>query len=239
MSITQNQLIEIAMLLEQATDLQVKNLVSTLRLRRVSIQDLLKIPPAEMQQVLDSLGAKANELPFMEVFNAYLRHKLAKGASSYEKKKYGLEADNTQEQQALMLKMQQQKAKIELAKMQEELLKLRIGNKKDSEEYINVEILMPILSQGLGNIANQLRAMAMFHPELIDDVNGCIEEIIKTGHSLVSESKNETEKYLNEFRITEVTWIAMVDELEELNKELQRVIDQPVATPVLSSFGES
>lgn len=236
MAITQSQLIEVAQLLQHASNAQLEVIVSSLTLSRTSIQSMLSISPPEMQEVLNSLGAKAAEVPFLDVFKAYLKFKLAKGASSQEKKKFGFGAEDQQEAQQLMLKVQNQMAKISLAKAQEEVLKLRIGNKQASEEYISIEILTPILSQGLGNIANQLRAMGMFNPELIGPINECIQEIKKTGFALVEEAKNETEKYLNEFRVSEEEWNRMILELEVLQREIDNS-SALLESPALNSFG--
>lgn len=236
MAITQSQLIEVAQLLQHASNAQLEVIVSSLTLSRTSIQSMLSISPPEMQEVLNSLGAKAAEVPFLDVFKAYLKFKLAKGASSQEKKKFGFGAEDQQEAQQLMLKVQNQMAKISLAKSQEEVLKLRIGNKQASEEYVSIEILTPILSQGLGNIANQLRAMGMFNPELIGPINECIQEIKKTGFALVEEAKNETEKYLNEFRVSEEDWNRMILELEVLQREIDNS-SALLESPALNSFG--
>jgi len=236
MAITQSQLIEVAQLLQHASNAQLEVIVSSLTLSRTSIQSMLSISPPEMQEVLNSLGAKAADLPFLEVFKAYLKFKLAKGASSQEKKKFGFGAEDQQEAQALMLKVQNQAARISLAKASEEVLKLRIGNKKDAEEYVSIEILTPILSQGLGNIANQLRSMGMFHPELIEAVNECIQEIKKTGHALVSEAKNETEKYINEFKTSEEDWNRLILELEALQREIDNA-SALIESPALNNFG--
>jgi hypothetical protein len=142
-----------------------------------------------------------------------------------------------EELQAAMLKIQNLKSKLELLKLMEETTKLRQANKQSSDQYINLDVLMPLLSLAHGNIANQIRAAVMFFPDFLPHANDCLEELIKIGRQISYESKMEAERYLKEFETSEAEMNEIMEDLNSTFAEIEEA-QEAMIDPALNTFGE-
>jgi len=214
MALTHQQFMEVISLINQTSSAQRQDIVQNLMLHRDSIQNLLGIVPSEMQKILDGAKLSTKENTFIEVVKGIMAYRETNGTSSQNKKKYqamGLVDDQQNAYEALM----RQSTILDIIKKQEEVMKLRHGNKKDAEEYLSVEVLTPIFSQGLGNVVSQLRAAGMLNPILISAVNKCIEEILRIGKALISEANEEIGTYLTEYELSEEKWERTMEDLKQ------------------------
>lgn len=219
MPISNGQLIEVLQLINQGSADQRRTIVESIILQRTAIENIFNINPAEMQQVLNDNNVRAAETPFVDLVKMYIKNKLEKGLTSNNKKKFSSMGFSEDQQDALNA-LQRQTALLDIVKKKEEVLELRQKNKIKAEDYISIEILMPVLSLGLGNIANQLRALGMFHPSIVPEVNECIEGIMQTGKLLISESKQELDYYLKEYMTMESEWQTIMDDLQKAQEKV-------------------
>jgi hypothetical protein len=213
---------------------QTENLLNGIYIKRSAFTNLLGSDPADIQQVLNHLGAsKLDERPFMEIVRGYITFK----SGGKGKKHFPVAVGSQQEElQTAMLKLQNLKSKLELLKLMEETTKLRQTNKQSSDQYINLDVLMPLLSIAHGNIANQLRAAVMFFPKFLPHANDCLEELIKIGRQISYESKLEADRYLKEFETSENEMNSLMDELNSTFSEIEET-QNALLDPALNSFG--
>lgn len=142
-----------------------------------------------------------------------------------------LASESSEEINAMLLRLRQKEAMLQVIKLSEDVIRLRIANKQASESSIDVQILLPLLSECFGQIANSLKALALFYPESVNTVNDCIENCIKLGRRLAYETKTETEKYLAEFQTTETEMQALMEEIAGYSLELVRLQEDEASRP--------
>lgn len=174
-------------------------------------------------------------------FAAALRTYVAWSVRKSKEKSVGkgglLSVENSQEMEQLLLRLRQKEAVLQTIKMSEEVTKLRIANKKDSETSLSIDMLLPLLSECFGNAANNLRALAMFYPDSVNAVNDCIESFIVLGRRLIGEAKADTERYLTEFQTTEENLQAILLEIAELSLAVSEQQEQELVATTLA-FGD-
>lgn len=237
MAITHTQFAEVAALIHQMSAAQTENLLNGIYVKRSAFTNLLKSDPADIQKVLDYMGAgKHDERPFMEIVREYISYKL--GGKGRKNAPMPMPVGSQQEElQTAMLKLQNLKSKLELLKLMEETTKLRQANKQSSDQYINLDVLMPLLSSAHGNIANQIRAAVMFFPPFLPHANDCLEELQKLGRQIAYESKMEAERYLKEFETSEAEMNEIMEDLNATFAEIEEA-QEAMLDPALNTFGE-
>jgi len=235
MAVSHTQFAEVAALIHQMSAAQTENLLNGIYVKRSAFTNLLKSDPADIQKVLDYMGAgKHDERPFMEIVREYISYKVGGKGRKNPPVPMGSQQE---ELQAAMLKIQNLKSKLELLKLMEETTKLRQANKQSSDQYINLDVLMPLLSLAHGNIANQIRAAVMFFPDFLPHANDCLEELIKIGRQISYESKMEAERYLKEFETSEAEMNEIMEDLNSTFAEIEEA-QEAMIDPALNTFGE-
>ena len=234
MAISHTQFAEVLALIHQMSAAQTENLLNGIYVKRSAFTNLLKSDPADIQKVLDHMGAgKHDERPFMEIVREYISYKLGgKG-----RKNPPMPVGSQQEElQTAMLKLQNLKSRLELLKLMEEITKLRQANKQNSDQYLNLDVLVPLLSSAHGNIANQIRAAVMFFPPFLPHANDCLEELQKLGRQIAYESKMEAERYLKEFETSEAEINEIMEDLNSTFAEVEKA-QEALLDPAKNSFG--
>lgn len=138
----------------------------------------------------------------------------------------------------ILLRLKQKEAMLQTIKMSEEVLRLRIANKQASESSIDLQVLLPLLSECFGQVANSLKALALFYPDAVKTVNDCIETFIRLGRRLAHEAKADTERYLSEFRTTEEEMQTLMEEVAGYSLELLRLQEDEASRPIFGANSE-
>lgn len=237
----ENQLL---LLFAKADALQKASILSVIPSMPISgFSNFLGITPPEAQQFKASVGSY-DQMSFGDAIRAFVGWKYNKlKTARVQKTLMNGEAIDSEEMQVLLAQFRAKQTQLEVIKLSEEVIRLRISNKKESENTIALDVLFPILSEAFSVINSQLRALGLFHPETIPKINDCIEELINLGHSLAKESKHDTETYLTEFATTEEELTEVIEELTAIGDAVreQQMIEamERLAAKSASSEGES
>lgn len=163
-----------------------------------------------------------DKTPFVVALRTYIAWSLAKNKEKTAAKGGLMAVESSAEMNQLLLRLRQKEAVLQVTKSAEEVIRLRIANKKDSETSLSLDVLMPLLSECFGQAANSLRALALFYPDSVNVVNDCIDGFIRLGRRLAYEAKTEVEHYLTEFKTTEESLQEVLSEISELTLAIQK-----------------